>query len=138
MDLDPDTGELITQTKLAKKMFPNLQIFSVPSLIDRAGLLDNVMTNKDAIKKNLQNGDETKKVIGCGNGIEVGGRPVGWIHVNGSGDVFLCCNDYDMEVVIGNFKQQELSDFWGKDEHIIKIQESYDSICRNCAAAIYE
>ena len=138
MDLNPETGELASQTKLAKKMFPNLQIFSVASLIDRAGLLDNVMTNKDAIKRNLQNGNENKKVIGCGNGIEVGGRPVGWIHVNGSGDVFLCCNDYDMEVVIGNFKQQELSDFWGKDEHIIKIQESYDSICRNCAAAIYE
>jgi hypothetical protein len=138
MDLDVENGELATQTKLAKEMFPNVQIFSVPSLIDRAGLLDHVMTNKDAIKQNLQKNNEGKKVIGCGNGIEVGGRPVGWLHVNGSGEAFLCCNDYHMEVVVGNFKEQQLSDFWGKEDHIIKIQESYDSICRNCAAAIYE
>ena len=95
MDLDPITGELATQTNKARELFPGLQIFDVPSLIDRAGLLDHIMTNKEAIKRNLQRGDETKKVIGCGNGREVGGRPVGWIHVNAAGKVFLCCNDYD-------------------------------------------
>ena len=68
MDLDPITGELATQTNKARELFPGLQIFDVPSLIDRAGLLDHIMTNKEAIKRNLQRGDETKKVIGCGNG----------------------------------------------------------------------
>lgn len=138
MDLDVNTGELTTQTNLARELFPNMQVFSVPSLIDRAGLLDNVMTNKTAIKRNLMRGDETKKVIGCGNGREVGGRPVGWIHVNSLGHAFLCCNDYDMEIVVGDFTTQTLRDFWGKDEHIKKIQKSYDTICRNCASAIFE
>jgi hypothetical protein len=96
------------------------------------------MTNKEAIKRNLQRGDANKKVIGCGNGIEVGGRPIGWIHINGAGDAFLCCNDYDFDFKFGNFKTQELRDFWGKDEHIAKVQESYDTICRNCASAIFE
>jgi MoaA/NifB/PqqE/SkfB family radical SAM enzyme len=138
MDLNPDTGELATQVNKAKELFEGLQVFPVPSLIDRAGLLDHVMTNKESIKRNLQQNNEDKKVIGCGNGWEVGGRPIGWIHVNAAGKVFLCCNDYDMEVQFGDFKTQELADFWGKDEHIQKVQESYETICRNCAAAIFE
>lgn len=138
MNLDPETGELATQTKIAKQLFPGMQIFSVPSLIDRAGLLDHVMTNKPAIKRNLQKNDETRKVIGCGNGREVGGRPVGWIHINARGETFLCCNDYDMEVVFGDFKTQTLRDFWGTDEHVAKIQTAYDTKCRGCASAIFE
>lgn len=138
MDLDPITGELATQVKKAKELFSGMQVFPVPSLIDRAGLLDHVMTNKDSIKRNLQHNNENKKVIGCGNGREVGGRPIGWVHVNASGKVFLCCNDYDMEVQFGDFKTQTLADFWGEEQHIQKIQESYDTMCRNCASAIFE
>ena len=138
MDLDPITGELATQTNKARELFPGLQVFDVASLIDRAGLLDNIITNKKAIKRNLQKGDETKKVIGCGNGREVGGRPVGWIHVNAAGKTFLCCNDYDMEVQFGDFKTQQLSDFWGTEEHIKKVEESYETICRSCASALFE
>ena len=138
MDLDPITGELATQLTKARELFPGLQIFDVPSLIDRAGLLDHIMTNKNAIVRNLQKGDVNKKVIGCSNGREVGGRPVGWVHVNAAGKVFLCCNDYDMEVQFGDFKTQELKDFWGKEEHKRKIQESFDTICRGCASAIFE
>lgn len=138
MDLNPHTGELVQQVQKAKDLFPGMQVFDVPSLIDRAGLLDHVMTNKKAIKRNLQRGDETKKVIGCGNGREVGGRPVGWIHVNAAGKVFLCCNDYDMEVQFGDFKTQTLRDFWGTEYHQQKVQESYDTICRNCASALFE
>jgi MoaA/NifB/PqqE/SkfB family radical SAM enzyme len=138
MDLDPYKGELASQVEKAKELFPTMQIFPVPSLIDRAGLLDHIMTNKEAIKRNLQRGDETKKVIGCGNGREVGGRPVGWIHVNAAGKVFLCCNDYDMEVQFGDFKTQELKDFWGTEYHQQKVQESYETICRNCASALFE
>lgn len=138
IDLDPENGELETQYRLAKNLFSSVQIFKVASLIDRAGLLDDVITNKNAIKKNLQKNDESKKVIGCGNGREVGGRPIGWIHVNASGKAFLCCNDYDMEIQFGDFKTQKLRDFWVSDLHISKIEESYSTICRNCASAIFE
>lgn len=138
MDLNPTTGELALQTARAKELFPGLQIFSVPSLIDRAGLLDHVMTNKSSITKHLQKGDQNKKVIGCRNGFEVGGRPVGWIHVNAAGKAFLCCNDYDMEMICGDFKTQKLRDFWGNEAHISMIEKSYDTICKNCASAIFE
>ena len=138
MDLDLATGELATQENLARSLFPGMQIFSVPNLLDRAGSLDHVMTNKDAIVHWLQRGDKAKRVVGCGNDIEVGGRPVGWLHVNSIGDAFLCCNDYDMDVVIGNFQDQSLRDFWGTEEHIAKIQQSYNTICRECASAVFE
>lgn len=138
IDLDQYKGELITQAKLAREMFPGVQVYEVPSLIDRAGLLDNIITNKEAIKRNLQGYNENKKVIGCGNGIEVGGRPIGWVHINAAGDAFLCCNDYDFDFKFGNFKTQELRDFWGTEEHINLVQKSYDTICRNCASAIFE
>jgi hypothetical protein len=138
MNLDPISGELVAQEKLARQLFPGLQIFPVASLIDRAGLLDSVMTNKQAIERNLMRGDKTKKVKGCGNGIEVGGRPIGWLHVNGAGKAFLCCNDYNFEYVVGDFKTQELRDFWGKEEHLRLIQKAYRTICVNCASAIFE
>ena len=137
IDLDPVTGELATQTKLAKELFPSVQVFDVPSLIDRAGTLDHIMTNKKAIVHWLQKGDASRQVTGCGNGREVGGRPVGWIHINSLGQTFLCCNDYDMEVVIGDFRNQELADFWGKEDHIEKIEQSYKTICRECASALF-
>lgn len=138
IDTDVATGELATQFNLAKELFPGVQIFSVPSLIDRAGLLDDVISNKDAIGNYLMKRDDSKKVVMCGNGREVGGRPIGWIHINANGEAFLCCNDYDFEVKFGDFKTQELRDFWGKEDHIKKIEESYNTICRNCASAIFE
>jgi hypothetical protein len=138
MNLDPFTGELVLQENLAKSLFPGLQIFPVPSLIDRAGLLDNVMTNKLAIERNLMRGDKNKKVCGCGNGIEVGGRPIGWLHINGAGKAFLCCNDYNFEYIIGDFKTQALRDFWGKEEHQKLIEKAYQTICVNCASALFE
>lgn len=138
IDLDVLNGELIQQEKKARELFPNVNIFTVPYLIDRAGLLDDVMSNKLAIETHLMNTSLEKKVIGCGNGREIGGRPIGWLHVNSNGDAFLCCNDYDFEFKFGNFKTQELKDFWGSDEHLRKIQTAYDTTCRSCASAIFE
>jgi hypothetical protein len=138
IDLDLINGELVQQEKLAKSLFLNLNIFTVPSLIDRAGLLNNVISNKWAIERYLMKDDKNRKVIGCGNGREVGGRPIGWLHVNAAGDAFLCCNDYNFSFKFGNFKTQELRDFWGKEEHQEKIKKAYETICRDCASAVFE
>jgi hypothetical protein len=138
MDLSVSDGELAQQKKKAEELFPNVNVFASPYLVDRAGLLDEVMSNKPAIENYLMRKNKDKKVVGCGNGREVGGRPIGWLHVNAAGKTFLCCNDYDMEVQFGDFKTQQLSDFWGTDEHIKKVEESYETICRSCASAIFE
>jgi hypothetical protein len=141
IDLDPVNGELATQERIANELFGGLKIFKVKSLIDRAGLLDNIMTNKNAITNNLMGGNPDKKVIGCSNGrfsADKEGRDYGWIHVNSAGKVFICCNDYDMEIQFGDFKTQSIGDFWGSEDHTQKIQLAYDTICRNCANAIFE
>lgn len=138
IDMDPETGENAVEVKKAKEMFPGVNIYGMPHLIDRAGLMEGIIDNKEAINNYLKNRNENSVVVGCGNGIEVGGRPVGWIHINAIGQAFLCCNDYDMEVVIGDFTTQKLRDFWGSDEHIQKIKESYEGICTVCASAKFE
>ena len=138
MNLDVENGELIQQKNKAEELFPGVNIFTVPYLIDRAGLLDEVISNRPAIERNLMKNDKDKKVIGCANGREVGGRPIGWVHVNASGKAFLCCNDYEMEMQVGDFKNNELKDFWGNDAHVEMIKKSYETICRGCASAIFE
>jgi hypothetical protein len=138
MDLDPINGELARQKKIAEELFPGHNIFSMPSLIDRAGLLKTVISNKNSITRNLQNNDESKRVVGCRNGFEVGGRPFGWIHINAAGEAFLCCNDYDFHFKFGDFKTQNLRDFWGGEKHIHTVERSFETICRNCASAIFE
>ena len=138
MDLNPDIGENAMEVKKAKEMFPGVNVYGMPHLIDRAGLMDGIIDNKKAINNYLKHKKEDAVVVGCGNGFEVGGRPVGWIHINSLGQAFLCCNDYDMDIVIGDFTKQNLRDFWGSDEHIQKIKESYEGICTVCASAKFD
>ena len=131
-DLLDDENE--RQTILAKQLFPKANVFQMPHLVDRAGSIDDVITNKYAIEK-YHGG---KRVVGCMNSAESGGRPVGWIHVNSVGECFLCCNDVKMEMKFGDFKTQTLKDFWGKQNHINSILDAYDGICVNCASAQFE
>jgi hypothetical protein len=136
IDLDAYTGEHAQEVSKAKELFPGLQIYGNPSLIDRAGSLENIISNKDAIGKYLMRDNQDKKVIGCGNSWEVGGRPFGWVHINANGECFLCCNDYNMkETVFGSFQDGELRDFWLTEKHTQIIQHSFNTMCRVCAAA---
>ena len=134
IDLRPEQGENKLEVNVGRAMFPGMNIYGMTHLIDRAGLLEDKIDNKKAINKFLQQ-NENKQVTSCGNGVEVGGRPIGWIHINAIGQAFLCCNDYDMEIVVGDLSKEKLSDFWGKANHIDKIVNSYNTICRNCASA---
>lgn len=137
LDLDPDNGALSTEVKEFREKFPGLQVYPMPSLIDRAGHLDRrgVITNANGIQKYAKAGKS--RVVGCGNGIEVGGRPNGWIHVNANGDLFICCNDYDFDTVFGNVTEKPLSHLWMGPEHRAMIEHSYNTICTTCAAAIW-
>ena len=138
IDMNPESGSLSQEVIGFTDRFPGLQVYPMPSLIDRAGHLDRreVMTNKRAIDSYLKQ-DKTK-VIGCSNGSEVGGRPNGWLHVNANGDVFICCNDYDFETSFINVEDKSLEEIWQGPEHLAMIQKSYDTICKTCSAAVWE
>lgn len=137
LDLDVEHGSLRTQVNLFKSLFPATNVYEMPSLVDRAGYLDahNIITNKTAITKNLKR--DNRRVVGCGNGIEVGGRPNGWIHVNANGDLFICCNDYDFDTVFGNINDAPLRDIWWSKRHREMVERSYNTMCTTCASAIW-
>lgn len=136
-DMDPVAGSLSTEVKEFKELFPGIQVYEMPSLIDRAGHLDKhqVITNIKGIEKHAKR--NKKRVVGCGNGIEVGGRPNGWIHINANGDVFICCNDYDFETVFGNISDAPIRDIWMSESHQNMIKHSFENLCTTCASAIW-
>lgn len=138
LDLDPKTGSLSKEVNEFKELFPGMQVYEMPSLIDRAGHLDKhqVITNINGISKHAKK--DKSKVIGCGNGIEVGGRPKGWIHINANGDMFLCCNDYDFDSIYGNVNDKPIKDIWMSKEHEESIDKAFKAMCTTCAAAIWE
>jgi radical SAM protein with 4Fe4S-binding SPASM domain len=118
-------------------MFPDVQVYEMPYLVDRNGHLDThqIITNKSAIESKEKKGKE--RVIGCGNGREVGGRPNGWLHVAANGDTFICCNDYDFETVFGNINEKPISDIWMSIEHKMMTVKSFENFCRTCVHAIW-
>lgn len=137
INLDPQTGSLAEAVNGFRNMFPEMQVYEMPHLIDRAGHLDKhqVITNIQGIKNYAKK--DNKKVIGCGNGREVGGRPNGWIHINANGDLFICCNDYDFETVFGNINEKQIKDIWMSKEHKDMIDHSFKTLCTTCAAAVW-
>ncbi|MHA2142569.1 MAG: SPASM domain-containing protein [Candidatus Thorarchaeota archaeon] len=130
-------GNLRTQYRLLKTMFPKVAIYEMPHLVDRAGILETygVFSNRRAIEVRLKR--NKSKVIGCGNGVEVGGRPFGWIHVNAVGEVFLCCNDFRFDFTFGNLREESLADIWLSQRHLDAIREAFQTICRRCVSAIW-
>lgn len=137
LNLDVETGSLATEHSDLLNLFPGINAYQMPSLIDRAGHLDKhqIITNIIGITKHARKNGT--KVVGCGNGREVGGRPKGWIHINANGDMFICCNDYDFETVFGNVNDKKISEIWGSEDHVKMVEHSYKTLCTTCAAAIW-
>ena len=121
------------QLQLAKRLFPEVNSFKVPHLIDRAGKLHQlgVISNKKAIDKHLKK----KQVVGCFHGKEIGGRPFGYLHVNAAGNLFLCCHDYDFETLFGSIEEYSLRDLWFSEKHVEMIEKSFSDFCTKCASS---
>jgi radical SAM protein with 4Fe4S-binding SPASM domain len=128
IDLDDNTGDTATAVKQMKEYFPEINISANTSLVDRAGYLDTrgIMKNKIAGKG---------KVIGCNN---MGSRPDTWMHISASGDVFICCNDYDFETIFGNINITSIKEIWESQERKDMIEKSYKNFCTTCIHAIWK
>jgi len=144
IDMNPLSGTLANQVKGFQDRFPGLQVYDNPYLVDRAGTLADmgIISNglgiqRDANALELLEIPSTKKVIGCKNGREVGGRAKGWIHVNANGHMFICCNDYEMQTIYGNLEEKPLKEIWNSEEHLSMVQQAYDTLCITCGAAIW-
>jgi hypothetical protein len=131
-----DTGTLFQNKAIGEKLFPTLPVYTQPSLVDRAGLMPlNVLTNTKLINRMKEN---KTRVTGCTNGMGDKGRPFSWLHVNATGKVFLCCNDYSMTHEIGDLSTQTLRDFWGTDAHAELIDRAFNDICTKCSSAKWD
>lgn len=137
LDLDVENGSLSQETRLIKKLFPEIEIFPAHHLYDRAGHLEdfNIIGQSKAIDKYLKDGNS--KVIGCNGGISVRSRTNEWIHVNPNGDLFICCADFDFKTVFGNLFSEKLKDIWYGEKRQQAIRESYSNMCTKCSAAIW-
>ena len=120
---DLTKNELQKQVSLARSLFPGIKVTQQWNLIDRAGLLKDVMYN------NLPSGE----VIGCSSR-----RDTDWLHISPKGDVFLCCNDYDMEYTYGNINQQSIKDIWLGSKRKEVNNKAFNEICTTCSSAIFK
>jgi radical SAM protein with 4Fe4S-binding SPASM domain len=115
-----------------KARYPKFRISLLERLSDRAGRLEEhaVLT-----RHNKAQG----RVIGCAHsGAKDGGRVFGWVHINAKGDLFLCCDDYEMKYCFGNLLTESFEDAWMSDKHIEIISSAFSAICRNCQFRIEE
>lgn len=118
-DLEED--EMDKQVEIAKSLFPDIRITEQWNLIDRAGLLKDVMIN------NIPKGD----VVGCSVK-----RDTDWLHISPKGDVFLCCNDFYMEYNYGNLNNQTIEQIWYSDKRKEVNEKAFNTICKECSSAI--
>lgn len=111
--------------------YPGATVYVSEWLIDRAGELGKKI---HVIKGPREN---TKEVIGCSHSADTGNRIFGWIHINATGDLFLCCNDYQMKYRFGNLLgDKSLDEIWKSDEHANTILQAYNEICKDCTFKI--
>lgn len=97
---------------------------------DRAGVLDH--TNYDLSLNH-------RVLRGCA----LQNRTKEWIHINATGNVILCCQDYFESHVIGNIFEKSLMEIIGSEQHqryhqwtTGEVQAPADYICRRCTFAI--
>ena len=113
-----------------KQEFPRFNIRALDSLSNRAGLLSRHGAFVEPPKS-------SRPVVGCAHTrIVPGARIYGWIHINSSGDLFLCCDDYQMKYRFGNIIETPLDQLWVSKAHIDAIETSFNELCRSCDARI--
>lgn len=116
-----------------KSLFPNLAIAVLGGLSDRASRLTEhkvVFSNKTT-HFNLQ-----RAPVGCTHSSDVGGRIYSWFHINAKGDMFICCDDYDMKYKFGNLLEDTFDNIWQSKAHAAVVQKAQREMCLNCAYAI--
>lgn len=128
IDTDPRRGERAKAYKFAQSKFKNFIIYKEHVLHDRAGLISNLISNQEFLEQRLATGE----VIGCKGYAVDTDRTTEWAHINPLGEIFLCCNDYNMDYVFGNLTEESLEEIWFSERHVETIKQARQEICRSC------
>jgi len=116
-------------TNSFNELVPNLRVHILGWLSDRAGLLSEhkVLVDKRLVKNRV--------IMGCNHSHPVGGRIYSWFHINSKGDLFLCCDDYQMKYKFGNLLEDDFDNIWLSRKHAEVILTARKEICVNCSSA---
>lgn len=123
-------NEHANQLRLASMMFPDQSVLK-GEVFDRAGYVNNMISNQDYMKSRMIG----NRVVGCNNSLD---RTSEWIHINSSGKVFLCCNDYNFEYQFGDMNENTISEIWLSELHVNVIEKAHKQICTKCLSSILE
>jgi radical SAM protein with 4Fe4S-binding SPASM domain len=124
-----NTNEEISLNFIKMRLkYPKFIFVKVKSLIDRCGIL----TDYSVYKNNIHAKTEKDEVYQCNYNINSISKLYNMFNINSKGDVFLCCNDYDMKYTIGNLLEQPLDDIWKSEKHVNTIIEMFNNICHKC------
>ncbi len=118
-----EQAEEIAQSFRAR--YPGFKVFVQEWLSDRAGKL----AQHEVLNRQQR---ATRPVIGCSHSANDGGRIFGWVHINARGDLFLCCDDFEMEYCFGNLLKNSFEEIWLSDAHVDAIARAQAAICRTC------
>jgi hypothetical protein len=113
-----------------RSMFPNIMVSLRNNLSDRTNILSDlkVISNQKAIETQ-QHG----KVIGCGfNYTEEE------LFISATGNVYLCCADFNYETVYENINNRTIKDIWNSQERKNAIQKAYEGVCKECFRAVWD
>ena len=125
-----DSQDCIRIEKEFQSLFPNITVNTNYYLSDRAGALVKEQVLVPLMSK------ATGKIIGCTHSTNPGGRLYSWVHINAKGELFLCCDDYEMNYRYGSLLEKPFDELWTSEEHVDQILRSQNEICRTCSAAI--
>jgi len=102
------------------KFWQNLGIESkVYKKISRGGIIETEYSTKE-------------KITGCKYN-----REFEWIHILSTGEIALCCMDWNREHILGDLKNQSIKEIWegtryNQIRQQIKFSEDKDFICNKC------
>jgi MoaA/NifB/PqqE/SkfB family radical SAM enzyme len=128
-DMDLDTGTLANIVKNMKELLPNTNIWGRNNLGDRTSVLEdlNIISNQSAIKEKNKG-----KVIGCGLKYNEN------LYISATGNVYICCVDFNYETVYANIHETPLKEIWLGADRREAIQKAYDGLCLNCLHGVRE
>lgn len=130
LNTDADNEKIVNSFKT---LFPNLGVSVLRVLSDRASRLTEhnvVFSNQRAVFTN------EFSVSGCTHSSNEGGRLYSWFHINAKGDMFICCDDYDMKYKFGNILTNSFDSVWNSTNHAEVIRKAQSEMCIKCASAV--
>jgi radical SAM protein with 4Fe4S-binding SPASM domain len=126
-ELDMESGTLANIVSDMKKVLPRMNIWGRNNLGDRTGVLQqlNIISNQKAIKQRSDG-----KVFGCSADFDK------TFYVSATGNVYVCCQDFNYETVYANIKDKTIKEIWQGEERKKALEKAYAGVCTTCMYAV--